>query len=385
MSTTSFDDLQQSLANQGPEAALELLCATLREKKEYGNLFYALLMKKRHELDVSPVPTEEAQSLPEPVQRAYEEGIREAGRLVGRLYLEEGNIPQAWMYFRMLGEPEPVAQALERYQFNEGEDCQPVIEIALQEGVLPRKGFDWFLERYGICSSITLVGSSTFPQPGLREYCIKGLIRALYEQVRQRLVEEIVRRVGTEPTATRLPELMAGRDWLFEDGFYHVDTSHLAAVVQMSIELTPCAELDLARDLCAYGQRLCSQLQHPGYPPFEDQYVDYGIYLDILAGERTEQGLAHFHAKADNADPQDAGTAPAEVLVKLLLRLNRPAEALAVARRHLVGKENSSSCPNVVELCRQANDYRTLAEIAREQGDPVHFMAGLLAAKRNGN
>jgi hypothetical protein len=26
-------------------------------------------------------------------------------------------------------------------------------------------------------------------------------------------------------------------------------------------------------------------------------------------------------------------------------------------------------------------DYRTLAEVAREQGDPVHFIAGLLAAR----
>jgi hypothetical protein len=34
----------------------------------------------------------------------------------------------------------------------------------------------------------------------------------------------------------------------------------------------------------------------------------------------------------------------------------------------------------VPDLCQRVGDWRTLAEAAREQGDPVHFMAGLLAA-----
>src|SRR3989442_12640814 len=111
----TFDDLQSTLAAKGPAVAIDRLCTTLREQKDYGNLFYALLLKKRHELGVSPVPTEAAQSLPEAVHAPYEEAIRQAGRLVGQLYLEEGDVPHAWTYFRMLGEPEPVAKALERY------------------------------------------------------------------------------------------------------------------------------------------------------------------------------------------------------------------------------------------------------------------------------
>ena len=59
----------------------------------------------------------------------------------------------------------------------------------------------------------------------------------------------------------------------------------------------------------------------------------------------------------------------------------RKAEALAVARKHLVGVDNRQlTCPSVSELCQKVNDYRALADVAREQGDPVHFMAGLLAA-----
>jgi hypothetical protein len=285
----------------------------------------------------------------------------------------------------MLGEPEPVAQALERYQLKEDEDCQPFIEIAYHHGVHPRKGFDWILERYGICNAITTVSGTEFPQAELREYCIGGLVRVLYEQLRQRLLDEVVHREGAAPQAQAVRELMAGRDWLFEDGFSHVDVSHLSSVVQMSIHLTPGEELSMARELCAYGRRLAPPFRYAGDPPFEDPYRDYGIYLDILAGHRVEEGLAHFRAKAESADPETVGTYPAQVLVNLLVRLKRPAEALAIARRYLAGADNQPiSCPSIPELCRQTNDYRTLAEVAREQGDPVHFLAGLLAARREG-
>jgi len=385
MDSALFDELQQTLTNDGPESAIERLCSSLREKKDYAGLFYALLLKKRHELGVSPIPTEAAQALPEAVHAPYEEAIREAARLVGNLFLEEGNIPRAWVYFRMLGESEPVAQALDRYQIKEDEDGQQVIEIAYHQGVHPRKGFDWILERFGICSAITMVIGQEFPQAEMREYCIKGLVRALYDQLRVRLVEEISQHEGQPPAAQSVRGLVAGNDWLFDEESYHIDVSHLGAVVQMSIHLPPSKELDLARELCLYGQRLSTRFQYAGEPPFEDQYRDYGVYLSVLAGADVEQGIAHFQNKVDNADPERAGTLPAEVFVNLLMRLHRPTEALVVARRYLTGAENQRlSCPGIAELCQLTKDYRALAEVARELGDPVHFMAGLLAAQRKG-
>src|SRR5262249_5332092 len=113
-------------------------------------------------------------------------------------------------------------------------------------------------------------------------------------------------------------------------------------------------------------------------------YTDYAIFLDIMAGKNVEEGIAHFRAKAENADPETVGTFPAEVLVNLLMRLDRPAEALAVARRFLATvDERRLTCPGLSEPCRRTNDYQTLAEVARERQDPVHFMAGLLAAGKN--
>src|ERR1700680_2576704 len=91
----AFDDLQETLSTRGPAAAIDRLCADLRERKDYANLFYALLMKKRHELGVSPVATGSNQDLPAEVHQQFEEGIRSAAVTVGNLYLEDGQIAQA--------------------------------------------------------------------------------------------------------------------------------------------------------------------------------------------------------------------------------------------------------------------------------------------------
>src|SRR5262249_61332402 len=96
-----FDDLQQTLAGEGAAAAIDRLCTALRDRKDYTNLFYALLLKKRHELRVPLVPTGAASELPAEVHAEYEDAIRTAGREVGGLYLAEGNRPAAWAYFRM--------------------------------------------------------------------------------------------------------------------------------------------------------------------------------------------------------------------------------------------------------------------------------------------
>src|SRR6476661_3921304 len=116
MDPAAYDNLERTLDGQGAEAALERLCAQLRDEGDYSGLFYALLMKKRHELGVNPVPTGPASDLPSEVHLAYEGGIRDAAREVGDLYLKNGNLPQAWVFFRMIEEPEPVREALEKYQ-----------------------------------------------------------------------------------------------------------------------------------------------------------------------------------------------------------------------------------------------------------------------------
>jgi hypothetical protein len=382
MDTDLCDQLEQTVKTAGPAAAIDKLCDELKARKDYGPLFYALLMKKRFELGVSPIATGSNQDLPASAHHAFEDGIAEAARTVGSLYLADGQIPQAWGYFRMLGDSGPVQEALEKLELNDSMDTQAIIDIAFHQGVLPIKGFDWVIQRFGICSAITVMGGELPIPPEARAECSKKLIRTLHGELMERLRAEIQRQQNFAPTAATVRELISGRDWLFTDDFYHIDLSHLNAVVQMATQLDKCPELDLARDLCAYGMKLSPKFRYQSEPPFDDQYVDYDKYLAILTGADVEGGLAHFRAKVESHPPEVAGTFPTEVYVNLLLRLGRDDEALDIVRRYIAPLgEARLSCPNLVELVQKTQRYDVLAETARAQGNPVNFLAGLIAAR----
>src|SRR5436309_16087226 len=94
MDATLFDQLEQIVNTAGPNAALDKLAEELKASKDYAGLFYALLMKKRYELGVSPIATGSNQDLPTDVQAVFEEGIADAARTVGQLFLLEGQVPQ---------------------------------------------------------------------------------------------------------------------------------------------------------------------------------------------------------------------------------------------------------------------------------------------------
>lgn len=388
--TTLFDRLESALASEGADAAIGRLCAALLERKDYTSLFYARLMKKRHELGVNPVPTGPASDLPPEVHPPYEEAIRDAAREAGGLYLKDGEIAQAWAFYRMIDEPEPVRKALEAYEPGDGDDVQPLVQMTFYEGLLPRKGFDLVLSRYGLCSAITTASGELPHGEEDKLYFVRALIRALYNELRHRLTAEITNRFSVPPAGADAPpdtpgvvdELIADRAYLFEEDAYHIDTSHLSSVVQMSMHLKPCPELDLARELCRYGKRLTGRFVGEDTSPFENGYADYEVYLGVLAGDRVEEGLAHFRAKAETPD-DEAGTYPAEVLVNLLVKIGRGREAVEVARKHLAGAGGRQlSCPNLNELCLRFGEFDALAEAARGEGNAVNFLAGRLAAKR---
>src|SRR4051812_2774088 len=195
ISDAAFDRLKATLAARGPAAAVDELITELRAADDFQGLFYALLMKKRIELGVSPFPTGPANELPAHTHEPYEEAIRAAGRHVGELLLARKEFAKAWAFYRMLGEPEPVREALERFAPGPDDDVYPVIEIAWQNGLLPKKGFDLVLDRHGICSAITMIsGSDLSSNPDLREYCVGKLATALHAQLLERLTTDLAAR-----------------------------------------------------------------------------------------------------------------------------------------------------------------------------------------------
>jgi hypothetical protein len=377
-----YERLATTLATSGPGSAIDQLCDDLRKLGDLNALFYALLMKKRVELGAPPFPTGPAADLPASIHTQYEDAIRDAGRLIGNEFLKLNDLRRAWFYFNMLGEPEAVRQHIENLELTDADDVQPVIEVALYHGVHPQKGFDLVVERYGICNAITTYSGQDFSRsPDAKQHAIRALVRTLYTQLLERLKADLEGRGLAISNAQMVGGIVESHPELFDEGAYHIDTSHLSSVVQFSLELEPCPERSLARQLAAYGEKLSDNFKFASDPPFENSYSDYRILLNVLDDVDVPSGVAHFEAKvAPNA--ADGNTFPAEVYVNLLLKLGRKPEAILVAKKYLAAESRQLSCPGVYELCQQAGDFQGLADAAKTRGDGVHFVASLIANRK---
>lgn len=381
LSDELYARLAETVGSSGKLAAVDRLCDDLRGLGDFHALFYALLMRKRVELGVSPFPTGPSSELPPETHEDYENAIRVAGRTVGRIYLDRGEYDKAWFFYRMLGEPQTVVDAIDLVEVGPETDCQSAVDVAYYQNVHPKKGFELVLARFGICSAITAFGSHDFAgNAEAKLFCISLLVRGLHEQLRERLRNELASRDEVVPADATIPAMMAGRAWLFEDNSYHIDTSHLSSITQMALELPSGPEVGKARDLCWYGEHLADHFRHDSDAPFDKGYADYRHILEIYDGVDVEVNLAYFRDKIEPGIAE-GNTLPAEVVVNLLLRLDRKGEAVETAKRYLAEVGRPMMCPGVYELCRDAGDFEGLAEMAKRRGDGVTFLAAKMAAK----
>jgi hypothetical protein len=315
--------------------------------------------------------------VPQSIRPAYERAFLDAAREVGNLFLADGDIGRAWPYFRAIGETTPVAAAIEKAA--PGEDIDSVIAIAFQERVNPAKGFELILKQYGICRAITCFDQ--YPGPAGREEALHLLVRTLYQELATGLRYAIERSEGQAPESNSVAELMAGRDWLFENNSYYVDSSHLISILRYSLDLADDGMLRKAIEMADYGRKLSPMFEFRVDPPFENVYTDHAIYLRALVGEEVETAIAHFGRKARESDPEQAGTAPAQVLITLLVRLERFREAIAASLELLDGVPTAQlGCPSLFQLCQMAGEWEQLCKLAQERGDLLNFTAGSMGA-----
>jgi len=391
-----FERVEEALSRSGPGGALEALAEVLEREKKYPQLFEALLMRSRAALGLPLIPLGPATELPEEILKPHEEAIAAACRRVGGHYLAEGDIVAAWPYFRALGETAPVAEAIRRIEpGSKRKDLEELIDIALHQGVEPRRGLEMLLANSGICSSITAMERSLPASREAQEDCVRVLVRALYDEmvisVRADLARRGVPPEGRAPQGdggpagggARLGDLIAGKPWLFADGGYHADPSHLWSVMRLSAALETGPELDQALELADYGSRLASLYHYKSDPPFEDFYRDHTIYL---AGRRSrgpenERAAAHFRDKVRAARARGDDRYPLGAVLEILTRLGRAREAVDLSLE-MSGSPLETGTPSLGELCQRAGEFTRLAEVSRARGDLLGFAAGLVQSKR---
>jgi len=380
-----FSRVEAAIRAGGAPEALELLAVEFRRRGQYPALYELRTLQKRIELGFPLVPTGDPRAGNPEAGKAYDEACIAAAREVGGLFLADGDLARAWPYFRAIGETEPVAASLDALQPAEGdESVDALIEIAFQEGVHPQRGMELILAHHGICRAITSV--EYLPSRQFRPGAIRLLIRTLYNELRERLRRTIEETEGPLPERElSIPRLIEGREWLFGEYAYYIDTSHVISVIQYSIELDDPASLELAWEIAQYGRHLSPQFHHRSEPPFDDFYVDYARYLDCLLGRDAEGGVAHFRAKAERAESEQWGWGSAEVFVGLLARLGRYEEAIEASQRYLADvPAQDLACPSLLQLCQSAGAFERMGEIARGKGDVINYAAALIGGRDGG-
>jgi hypothetical protein len=355
-----FDQLERTIHAEGPAAGFDLLLRSAREQKNYSLLFETRLLQKRHQLGLPLLHSGDIGDLPPDKQSVYQAALTEAAREIGALFLADGDIARAWPYFRAVGDPQPVAAAIEALETSDHID--PILEIALGEGVNPSKGFDLLLSHHGLCRAIEFTLRT--PDRAMRIDFLNRLVRAQHAELLKNLREAVSAKEGNAPDTSSISELIENRGWLFENAGYYTENSHLASILQASPDLEDPESIRLALELATYGLHVDPMYRFPSAHPFDNLYEDHALYLRAMLGENVDTTIEHFRAKERGA----------EVLVPLLSGLGRYQEAIDIALE--------AGAPAIaLELCQHAADFARLKELAREQDNVLAYTAGLLGTR----
>ncbi len=391
MNDSEFAKIDEVNRARGPAAAVDELIRTFETGHDWHRLFDALLLKKKLSMGVPTARPSSFDQVPEDRQQEFEEAYIEAARRVGRAFLDENNIPQAWMYLRTVREPQAVAQALEKIDANNGlpENIDDLISVALYEKAHPVKGLELMLKSRGTCNTITAFDQAV-AQISADER-LRGaelLVSHLYDELLSSVCRDLERRAaenaapsghataGAQPLS--LLAAITDRDWLFDEGNYHVDVSHLASVVRFARFLSPeSTQLPKAIELCEYGRRLSQQFQYPSDPPFDDYYVAHRHFFHVLADVDRATSLDYFRRRLHEATETDDRRLIAYVLVDLLVRRGALGDAVLVAAEHLRDLDESSGF-SFAQLCEEAGRLDLYRDAARENGDLIGFTSALV-------
>ncbi len=384
ISEHEFDQLDEQAAAQDAESILSQLIATLRREGDAHRLFDALLLQRKHELGLPLSQPTSLQDVPAEQRRAVEETYISAVREVAEMLIAQGDLPGAWMYLQVIQAPEPLREAIDQWPLADGDPdrTESTIRLALFEQVHPVKGVQLMLQAHGTCSTITAL-EQVLPAlpPHLRADCAKVIVRHLYDELCGSVRRGVQDRLALAPAGESLREMITGRDWLFEGGGYHVDVSHLNAVVRFARLIEPPAdELELAVQLCDYGGQLDEPLQYGGDPPFADFYPSHREFFKVLLDRDRDGALAYFRRQLATESEESDRTMVAYVLVDLLKRVGRAPEAVEVASRYLthLGPDTGFS---FADLCLETGRLDLLRDATRRTGDLVGYAAALVAAR----
>ena len=373
-----FHQIATDYANSGLQAALETAEKQLRNEKRFHELFEVLKMKDRHQLGLPVLHQDGQQSISEDQQRKLEDGLIAACRDVGFALLDEGQIQDSWVYLRHLNDNAVVLERVRKIEANE-ENLDQLLGLLLYEGLDPAAGYAMVLENYGTCNAITTMQQTMYGRPKeQRQAAGRLLVAHVHNELLENVKAHVEREENTTPKETRLVPLISDRPFLFADGAYHIDTSHLSSTMQIAIELSDPKSLELAFDLARYGEKLDEGLKYPGDPPFEDLYSTSALFIGAQLEKDVDAALEHFQKRAKETDAHQEGTFAIETYVDLLARVGRPDDALQASVDLIPqGIQTTGRAPSFYDLSEQMQSFDRYRELCEERNDLLGYVISL--------
>lgn len=377
MSSQTTDVFAQWNENeQDPATMLRQLADHFREQQQPLELFEALKMQLRHRLGLPLMQTENDPIAGDELDRQLEQGLLAACDEVGAMLIGMRRVREGWMYLRPTGNTKRAAELIAEVPVND-DTADEIVEVLLHEAVDVPRGFQIILDRQGTCNSITTLDQLMLGlRKADREAAAAILLDHVYEELTTAVRTDIAHRGAPAAEDASLAEMVGEHPEIFENGAYHLDTSHLASTVRFARVLRKPEQVDKAWQLTQYGRRLHHTLQYPGDEPFVDFYPASASYFGVLMGKSVDSSLAIFQRKARSVDVDQHGTEAIEVYVDLLDRLGRCEEALRVAIELAPADLPAARLtPLLLDLAGRAGTYQPVIDYCRSKGDAIGFVA----------
>lgn len=384
MSSTPFDELQRISKESGVEKSLEFLEHHFRQDKDFFKLFEVMKMRCRHQLGLPLIYSQQPDDLTEPQQRELEDSLLSACREVGTLFFQSGMIQEGWMYLQPIGDKQ-LNEKLIRSIESSDDNIDALIEVAVSQGAAPGYGFGMLLQHYGTCDGITTFDTHAGRfDVGVQCQMASTLVRHIHDELLKNVKQSVeeLKKSGRESqlsSSSSLSEMIELFPELSAEGARHIDPTHLSSAMRIARLLDDPSDISLAKQLATYGSKLAEDFQYPSAAPFEDTYLDHGLFFSALLGEQVDEAIAHFQSKTETVDPDQFGPVADETLVDLLARVGRTDEALEVATQRLMGNEQAMGiAPSVFEIAKKPSQLQKLRDVYRSQDDLLGFAVAVL-------
>ncbi|HYG74184.1 MAG TPA: hypothetical protein VEK08_04185 [Planctomycetota bacterium] len=372
----AYDDVTMSFDSGGAAAGLDAVIQALQYDHDHHALFRALLLKKRYEMGLPLINPGELRGFSAEVRKKYEDYVEETCREIGQRYLNDGNIVQAWRYYKTVGDHEPIRAALENLDPREA--SEEILTLAISQGAHPRRGFLMTLEAHGLCRAISVFDQEFSVDQSDKRYAAELLVRQLYKELVIAVRRHIMERFGELPPETDLVELIRLRPWLFENNRTHADPQHVSAIARIGLITEKTEDLIMCLSIAEYGRMLAKDQQPWPKAPFEAGFADQARFARALLGQGVADTCTHFRSKLAiyGTNPEDR--TPVEMVVMLLWRTGQKEDALDVWQQYLGDQPPEIPgiyIPSFYDLCIEAKSWRRLGETARLHGDSSAWAA----------